>query len=140
MAHPCAARSAISALNAKWLVAAAFLVTACGLANQLGPRASVTFYGRNAVAEEAWFVVRPISDPPASVGFGRDSGVACFEVPVGSELVMTDRAPGPGANVIRVIAPIDDGVETLWVDVAANGTVTTDTGVPAWWPEDQEAC
>jgi hypothetical protein len=122
------------------LVVAAILVAGCGLTNQLGPQASVTLYGRNAVAEDAWFLVRPVSDPPDSVGFGRDVGVACFEVPVGSEIVMTDGVPGEGTSVIRVIAPIDDTVETLWVDVAEDGNVTTGAGVPPWWPDEHLAC
>ena len=122
------------------LVAAAGLVVACGLTNQLGPQAKVTFFGRNGVAADAWFVVRPIADPPASVGFGRDMGVACWQVPIGSEIVMTDRSPSQGGNVIRVIAPIDKEVETLWADVAADGSITTGDGVPAWWPDDPGVC
>lgn len=122
------------------LIAAAILVAACGLTNQLGAQATVTMYGRNAAPEDAWFVVRPISDPPDSVGFGRDIGVACFEVPVGSEIVMTDRSPSEGGSVIRVIAPIDDQVETLWVDVAEDGRVTTGAGMPEWWPDEQQGC
>lgn len=122
------------------LLTSAILVAACGLTNQLGPQATVTLYGRNAVPAEAWFVVRPISDPPESVGFGPDIGVACFEVSIGSEIVMTDRSPSEGGNVIRVIAPLDDQVETLWVDVAADGSVTTGPGVPAWWVGDAQVC
>ncbi len=122
------------------LIAAAVLVGACGLTNQLGPQATVTLYGRNDVPALAWFVARPISDPPQSVGFGRDIGVACLQVPKGSEIVMTDRSPGPGANVIRVIAPIDDEVATLWVDVSADGSLTTGAGVPAWWVGDAQIC
>ncbi len=122
------------------LLAAAVLVAACGLMNQVGPQATVTLYGRNDAPAMAWFVARPIAEPPESVGFGTDMGVACLEVPVGSELVMTDRSPGPGANVIRVIAPIGDPAEVLWVDVAADGSLTTGAGVPAWWVGDAQAC
>ena len=122
------------------ILAAAFAVAGCALTNQLGPQATVTLYGRNAVPGDAWFLVRPISDPPDSVGFGKDIGVACFEVPVGSEIVMTDGVPGEGSSVVRVIAPIDDEVETLWVDVAEGGNVTTGAGVPPWWTSEQLAC
>lgn len=121
------------------LIAAAVLVAACGLVNQVAPQATVTLYGRNGVPGEAWFVARPIADPPQSVGFGT-TGVACLTVPIGSEIVMTDRSPGPGANVLRVIAPVGDPVEVLWVDVAADGSLTTGPGVPAWWPDGPQAC
>lgn len=121
------------------LIAAAILVAGCGLMNQVVPQATVALYGRNGVPGEAWFVARPIADPPQSVGFGT-TGVACLDIPIGSELVMTDRAPGPGSNVIRLIAPIDDKTETLWVDVAADGSLTTGAGVPAWWVGDAQVC
>ena len=52
---------------------------------------------------------------------------------------MTDRPPGPGSNVSRVTAPVDDDVETLSIDVAPDGSVTTGAGVPAWWVGDAQA-
>ena len=122
------------------LVAATLLAAGCGLLNDLGRQAKVTVYGRNAVAADAWVVVRPITDPPNAVGFTLGTGVACFEAPTGSELVSTDRSPNQGGQVTRVIATLDGPVETFWVDVAADGSLTAGEGIPAWWTDPPSPC
>jgi hypothetical protein len=102
------------------------------------PDVPVALYGRNATIAAAWFAVQPIRDPPLSVGFGSDIGVACWMVPAGSQVVMLAGPPGHGPTVAtRVIATVDgpqapDGRD-LWVDVAADGSVSAGNGTPAWW-------
>lgn len=118
----------------------ALALAGCEAVDQIVPRSGVTIYGRNAVAADAWFVLRPFSSPPEAVGFGPDPGVACLRAQKGSELVMTDRSPSQGGSVVRVLAPIDADVETLWVDVAADGSVATGDGVPPWWSGDPHSC
>jgi hypothetical protein len=112
----------------------------CGIVDRVVPQASVVLYGRTAAAPAtSWFAITPVTDPPQSVGFGTD-GVACLHAAIGSQLVRMDRSPGPGAAVVGVIAPIDDTIETFWVDIAADGGVTNGVGVPAWWIDAPPAC
>ena len=122
------------------LVAATLVAAGCGLLNDIGRQARVAVYGRNAVAAEAWVVVRPITDPPNAVGFTMGIGVACFEAPIGSELVTTDRSPSQGGQVTGVIATLDEAVEPIWIDVAADGSLTTGEGVPVWWSDPPSPC
>jgi hypothetical protein len=102
------------------------------------PDIPVALYGRNATIADAWFAVQPMRDPPLSVGFGSDIGVACWSVPAGSQVVMLAGPLGQGPTVAtRVIATVDgpqvpDG-RNLWVDVAADGSVSTGNGTPQWW-------
>ena len=116
----------------------AMALAGCGTAPQPVGTTPVALYGRNATPGDAWFAAQPVVEPLVSIGFGADIGVGCFDIPVGSELVMLDGPPGRGqANVIRVIAPIGAPVggprRELWVDVAPDGSVTTGQGLPPWW-------
>jgi hypothetical protein len=99
-------------------------------------------YGRNERLEVAWFGIVPLSDPPETVGFGRDIGVACLTGAAGSEMVAFDGDPGrggqPRAPLGRVPAGPDPAV--VWVDVAADGSVRTGNGVPDWWVGDPQVC
>ena len=106
---------------------------------------SVTLYVRSAAPVMTWFTVLPTPDPPQSLGFDSATGigVACLAFPAGSHLALMDRTPSDtDAREIRVIvAPRDPAVTTpAWVDVAADGTVTSGDGGPPWWPEGQEPC
>lgn len=45
--------------------------------------------------------------------------------------------------IVRVIDHIDRaaaGRRVLWVDVAADGSVTNGDDVPAWWPDPPQTC
>jgi hypothetical protein len=106
---------------------------------------SVTIYVRSADPEMTWFSVLPAPDPPQSVGFDALTGigVACLAFPPGSHLALMDRSPAdPGAREDRqIVAPGDtDIVQPVWVDITADGTVTSGDGVPTWWPDDLEPC
>ena len=106
------------------------------------PKGGVTLYGRNLAPGIAWFGVVPLADPPETVGFGSDTGVACLVGPAGSDVVAFDGDPGqggqPNATVGRVSGGPDDLV--MWVDVAADGSVTVGHGVPAGWVGDPDVC
>jgi hypothetical protein len=119
------------------LSALVFAAAACGPAPDVSLKADLTLYGRNAAGGIAWFLVRPVSRPIQSVGFGTD-GVACLIAQVGSELVMTDRS-GEDGSVIRIIGSIDHQRETRWVDSADGGFASGD-GVPSWWVGDTDVC
>jgi hypothetical protein len=128
------------------LILVALAIGGCGAPQvTLGPDVPISLYGRNATPLEVWLAVDPIAGQLQSVGFGRQLGVACWTGPSGSRIVLLDRAPGTGpTNVIREIAPV--GVqpgaprEEVWVDVAADGTVSAGAGVPDWWPAGSGAC
>ena len=122
-------------MRAQWAVVVALIVIGC--AAPPPPAVPVAIYGRNAAPVDAWFATQP-TDALANVGFGRDIGVACWTVAAGSQVVMLDHSPSLGpANVVRTIATIglQPGTDRqeLWVDVAADGSVSAGPGVPAWW-------
>ena len=106
------------------------------------PQGRLTLYGRNEAPAMAWFGVTPIGDPPETVGFGADIGVACLTGPAGSELLSFDRSPNDGGQPQRLLGRIPGEANALvmWVDVAADGALTTGNGVPAWWVGDAQAC
>jgi hypothetical protein len=128
------------------LVLVVALIGGCGAPQvTLGPDVPISLYGRNATPLEVWLAVDPITGQLQSVGFGRQTGVACWTGPSGSRIVLLDHAPGTGpTNVTREIAPV--GVkpgtsrQEVWVDVAADGTVSTGAGVPDWWPAGSGGC
>jgi hypothetical protein len=124
-------------------VLCAILVGGCSLIDDPRPQAAVTIYGQNDRAEDAWFGLVPLTDPPQTVGFGADSGVACLVGPVGTEIAWFDGSPGQGGQPVRAIGtvrPADGPPNVLWVSVAVDGTLTTGEGVPAWWVGDAQAC
>ena len=106
------------------------------------PHGRLTLYGRNEAPAMAWFGVTPIGDPPETVGFGADTGVACLTGAAGSDLVAYDGDPSDGGRPQRLLGRIPGEANALvmWVDVAADGTLTTGNGVPAWWVGDAQAC
>lgn len=111
--------------------------------------ASLTLYVRNGGSQQAWFtVVSPgeaLSDAAmGAIGFGAhgapgfaDTGVGCrMKVRAQDRLVLVDRPPQQAsATILRVI--YEDAAQvanqTLWVDIAADGTVTQGASVPVWW-------
>jgi len=108
-----------------------------------GPPTSLTLYVRTAAAKTAWFGVVPASDTVGAVGSTIPAFVACLDVPVGGQAVMFDRPPqDAGAITLGVIyhRAGADGLPTLWVDIAADGTVGQGTGVPPWWSGPPPAC
>ena len=99
----------------------------------------VTLYVRNATAGQAWFAVHDVG----AQGYGNGRGVGCFHLVVGEELVMFDRAPGDaGARPLRVLFGRTQAVgrPVLWVDIAADGSISQGAGVPAWWHGEPQAC
>jgi hypothetical protein len=128
------------------LVLVVALIGGCGAPQvTLGPDVPISLYGRNATPLEVWLAVDPITGQLQSVGFGRQVGVACWTGPSGSRIVVLDHSPGTGpTNVIREIAPVhaEPGAprQEVWVDVAADGNVSSGPGVPPWWPEGSGGC
>ena len=128
------------------LLLLALTIGACGSPEvTLGPVVPIALYGRNATALEVWLAVHPITGELQSVGFGRQLGVACWTGPTGAHIVLLDNSPGQGpTNVIREIAPValtpGAARQEAWVDVAADGMVTSGAGVPPWWPEGGGGC
>ena len=88
----------------------------------------------------AWFGVTPKGDPPETVGFGPDIGVACLTGPAGSDLVAYDGDPHRRRYLGRLLGRVPGDANDLarWVDVAGDGTLTTGNGVPAWWVGDAQ--
>jgi hypothetical protein len=123
------------------LVVALIIVAACAGFDPR-PKGRVTLYGRNEAPAMAWFGVNPIGDPPETVGFGGDTGVACLTGLTGSELVSFDRSPADGGQPQRPLGrvPGEGNPLVMWVDVAADGTLTTGNGVPPWWVGDAQVC
>ncbi len=111
-------------------------IGACGATSPVAPTTPVTLYGRNERAVEVWFGARPVTNPPIAIGFGPDVGVGCFDVAIGSEIVMFDRSPARGGNLVKVIARISPAAggtrQQIWVDVTADGSVSTGQGIPHW--------
>jgi hypothetical protein len=116
----------------------------CSFADAIRPPVTVTIYGQNERALDAWFALMPLRDPPEAVGFGRDSGVACLAGPIGSEIAWFDGSPGGGGRPVQkvgtVVAEGPPGSNVFWVSVASDGSLTTGGGVPAWWVGDAQAC
>jgi hypothetical protein len=111
----------------------------------LGPVVPIALYGRNATPLEVWLAVQPVTDALQSVGFGQQIGVACWTGRAGSQIVLLDNSPGRGpTNVIReiatVVAAAGSARQEVWVDVAADGSVTAGAGVPPWWPGGGGGC
>lgn len=106
------------------------------------PQGKVILYGRNEAPGLAWFGVVPMGDPPETVGFGSDMGVACLSGAAGSELLSFEGSPTAGGQPQRVLGrvPGEGNALVLWVDVAQDGTLTNGDGVPAWWPDAPIEC
>jgi hypothetical protein len=108
-----------------------------------GPTTSLTLYIRSAATKTLWFGVVPASDTVGAVGATIPVHVACLNVPVGGQAVMFDRPPqNAGAITLRVIyqRAQANGWPTLWVDIAADGTVRQGTGMPSWWSGPPPGC
>ena len=128
----------------RYVVAAAIvgaIVAGCGLLPQT-PHEKVIIYGRTAGPGMTWFGIVPPGVPPQQVGFG-SNGAACLSAPPGAEVAWFDRSPVEGGHPVRTIGHAESGAETptvLWVDVAADGSVTNGDGVPDWWVDDPTEC
>jgi hypothetical protein len=108
---------------------------ASGLDPPSGPK--VVLYVRNdslTQIHDAVFVEGQIQD---SGGFwGQNMGAACYSMPVGSRLVLLDRsATQPGASVVRELYARgnEQGLASLWITIAKDGSIQQGAGVPGWW-------
>ena len=128
---------------ARWaLVAAALLLSLAGCAAfDMRPKGSVIIYGRNDAPGIAWFGLAP-ADPTQSVGFGPDIGVACLTGSAGTEIVSLDADPGQGGRPERAVGRVQGRADpaVIWVDVAADGSLTSGIGVTPWWTDDPQTC
>lgn len=101
----------------------------------------VMLYVRNDASEAAWVAVQVAGQPWNSTAFwGQNMGVGCYAMPVGSRLVLLDRAPTQaGASVVRMIYTRGQQPEaaSLWITIGANGAIEQGHGVPAWWGQPQ---
>lgn len=108
-----------------------------------GSPTSLTLYIRSAAPTTRWFGVVPASDTVGAAGAPISTSVACLAVPVGGQVVMFDRPPQEaGAITLGVIYQRAEanGWATLWVDIAADGTVGQGTGMPSWWVGPPPPC
>jgi hypothetical protein len=119
-------------------------VAGCGAGGP--PVVKVVTYVRNATAEDGSIIARPVGSPPMIVNVhASDTGVACSDVPGGSQLSWARGAPNPadptGEQLVAIIGSQDAGAARLiWIDIAANGAVTTGTGQPEWWDGGPAGC
>lgn len=101
----------------------------------------VVVYVRNDASEAAWITVLVAGQPWNSTEFwGQNMGVGCYAMPVGSRLVLLDRAPTEaGASVVRVVYTRgqEPNPPSLWITIRANGAIEQGDGVPAWWGQPQ---
>jgi hypothetical protein len=122
------------------------VMSAAGCAPSGPPVVKVVTYVRNATTEDGTVIARPVASPPVIVQFhASDMGVACSDVPGGSQLSWARGEPNPadptGEQLVALIGSQDSGAPRLiWIDVAANGAVTTGTGEPAWWDSGPAGC
>jgi hypothetical protein len=136
----------IALVPALVLVVAA-LVAACGTG---APSVKVTAYVRNASSADVGLVVRPAPEPPLAASFGAgQTGVFCDPVPIGSQLIVTNGAAQPdpsaassaaGQLVALIGGQAADVARVVWIDVAADGTLTTGQGKPEWWQQAEVTC
>ena len=114
---------------------------------QAGPSAAVqpsastdlTLYVWNATTQQAWFAVHET----VAAGFANGGGVGCFNLVVGEQLVMLDRAPQEaGARMLRILFRRTQANDRpiLWVDIGADGAISQGEGVPTWWEGDPQIC
>jgi hypothetical protein len=131
------------------LIGAAVVVTivACGQSEppptdasvSSGAAVKVAFFARNGLVREVWFAV-PDEGPPGAwpaVGIqGSGAGLACFAPAAGSKVALLTANPAtPGTQIVRVVAEMGtDPVQAIWVDLAADGSSTSGSGRPLWWP------
>lgn len=103
---------------------------------------TVRVYVRNGATADAWIAVRASGlIQPGAAGFPGSGyvGIACFPVSDGARLVLLDRsAVDPQATPVKLLHIGRTSLEpvSLWLDVHANGTADTGTGLPDWWPGD----
>jgi hypothetical protein len=102
-------------------------------------------YVRNGSANEVFvaaIVDARIGD--AGVYWGKGNvGAGCYSLPTGSRLVGLDRSPNePGAlPVMTFYVRGPSSADKAWtLDVAADGSVTSTSGAPAWWVGDPPPC
>jgi hypothetical protein len=118
------------------------------IAASTGP--GTTLYVRNGGSQMTWFAMAPagetkLADGTGAVGFNpHDMGVACLGPLGGRTLAELDRAP-TGSSTASIVRVIDDGTSGLslpivWVDIAADGTMSEGHGVPDWWTSPPPAC
>lgn len=106
----------------------------------------VVTYVRNGSAAEIGVVARPVAEPPVAMGFAAGQlGAGCNGMPGGSQLVVTDGgvdlADASGDRLVALIGAQQTGTaQVIWIDVAADGSVSSGSGLPAWWTGEAQAC
>jgi hypothetical protein len=130
--------------------ALAFLVLglslAIGACSSSPPGVPVATYVRNAATTDVSLIVRPVPAAATSILVaGGQQGADCDTIAAGSQLLLTGGKPTAqepdGDRLVALIGSQDPGsLRSVWVDVAADGTVTTGTGVPTWWTGEQVTC
>ncbi len=101
----------------------------------------VHVYVRNGASVDVWIAVVTLGQvQPGGAGFPGSGyiGIACLQVPEGSQLVILDRPPGElGASARRILKiGGTSSPDDFWVDVAPNGLLQTGTGTPGWWADE----
>lgn len=102
-----------------------------------------TLYVRDQAPKDAWVAVMTGGTFTNGIGFNANAiGAGCFSIPVGSRLVLLDRAPqdSHALPVLLFDAPSVSSPATLWLSIGPDGATTHGTGVPAWWSTDPQAC
>jgi hypothetical protein len=106
-------------------------------------QSKTTLYVRDQADKDAWVADLADGSFSGGIGFnGNDIGAGCFAVPVGSRLVLLDRAPQAPNPVIRLVldAPSVSQLSSLWLAIGSDGRATPGVGVPDWWSSDPQAC
>jgi hypothetical protein len=102
-----------------------------------------TLYVRDEAPVDAWVAVMTGAIATNGVGFNAKAiGAGCIPVPVGSRLVLLDRAP-QASNAIEVMtidAPTVSGPATLWLAIGPDESTSHGAGIPDWWTADPERC
>ncbi len=129
------------------LAAASILITlALGACSSSPPGVKVATYVRNGATTDVSLIVRPVPAAATSILVaGGQQGADCETLAAGSTLLLTGGTPTAqepdGNRMVALIGSQDPGtLRSVWVDIAADGAISTGTGVPTWWTGAPTTC
>ena len=100
---------------------------------------------RNGTTTDVSLVVKPMPTGATRSSSSRGTWRPCDPVAAGTQILLTGGQPTAelpdGDRLVALIGSQDPGTpRVVWVDVAADGTVTTGTGLPDWWTAEALTC